>query len=239
MKEVKFRAWDKDKINVRKGSKGMYKQNGYILAKAEYHPHANKKGYVPLHRLLIENELGRYLTPRKELVHHIDGDRSNNDLQNLKLTTPQEHYIEEHFEKRNPNGRFVADEPIFGEIKYRLFDRDKNITQIYTLKELMSKTFRRAKFEFRGRFTGLKDRDGKEIYEGDIVTSGHLVTYSTGRGRWFSDVGVVVHDTRNGCLTIDNDDGRPKRLTVKVIKNNRVQVIGNIHDNPELMEEKK
>ena len=25
-REFKFRVWDKDKINVRKGSKGMYKQ---------------------------------------------------------------------------------------------------------------------------------------------------------------------------------------------------------------------
>ena len=220
MKELKFRAWHKDKINIRKGSKGMYKQNGYILAKAEYHPHANKRGYVPLHRLLIENELGRYLTPRKELVHHIDGNRSNNDLQNLKLTTPEEHYIEEHFEKRNPNGRFVANEPIFEEIKYRLFDRDKNITQVYTLKELMSKTFRRAKFEFRGRFTGLKDKNGKEIYVGDIVE------YNLN-----NEIGLCKFDLYG--VYFEESNGDTFGTTKEMLKD--LRVIGNIHENKELL----
>lgn len=123
--------------------------------------------------------------------------------------------------KRGDNGEWA-----YGDLEYGVFDGNSFIDGI-----INSETV--------GQYTGLKDRDGKEIYEGDIVTSGHLVTYSTGRGRWFSDVGVVRHDTRNGCLIIDNDDGRPKRLTVKVIKNNRVQVIGNIHDNPELIKEKK
>ena len=219
----KFRVWDRDKMNIRKGCKGMYKQNGYILAKTEYHPYANKRGYVPLHRLVMENHLGRYLIPRKELVHHVDGDRSNNEFINLKLTTPQEHYIEEHYEKRNPNGRFVAKDPMFEEIKYRLYDRDKNINQIYTLKELISKTFRRAKFEFRGRFTGLKDINGVEIYEGDIV-------------RYFkNELAVIVY--RNGGVDIRSlswGDCEPLQRRM-----GEIEVIGNVYQNSDLLEEEK
>lgn len=218
-REIKFRAWDKEKINVRKGCKGMYKQNGYILAKAEYHPYANKRGYVPLHRLVMENHLGRYLIPRKELVHHIDGDRSNNEFINLKLTTPQEHYIEEHYEKRNPNGRFVAKDPMFEEIKYKLYDRDKNITQIYTLKELISKTFRRAKFEFRGRFTGSKDINGVEIYEGDILQNEHYFRYQ-----------VVFKGDCWRCEPLKNN-GFKNRFIGRDLK-----VIGNIYQNNDLLE---
>ena len=192
MMEIKFRAWDKEKIEVRKGCKGTYKQNGYILAKAPYHPSANKRGYVYLHRLIMENYLGRYLESN-ELVHHIDGNRENNNVLNLKLTTPSEHHIKEHYERRNPNGQFVANEPIFSEIKYRLYDRDKNLISIYTLQELISKTYRRAKFEFRGRYTGLKDKDGKEIYEGDIAFDSHNETV----GKIIFDEGKFLYEWEN------------------------------------------
>ena len=36
------------------------------------------------HRLVMEDKLGRYLTPEEE-VHHIDGNRANNDPDNLRL----------------------------------------------------------------------------------------------------------------------------------------------------------
>ena len=232
MRDIKFRAWDKEEMKVRKGSKGMYKQNGYVLAKAPYHPHANKRGYVPLHRLLMENQLGRYLMPRRELVHHIDGDRANNDIKNLKLTTPKEHFMEEHYEARNSNGRFVAREPVFEEIKYRLFDRDKNITQIYTLQELIDKTYRRAKFEFRGRYTGLKDKNDTEIYEGDILSTDLSRPY-------------LIVEFRNGAFMYQCHDGGRNYYDFMEPANERLkfntkyhEVIGNIYENPELLERK-
>lgn len=42
------------------------------------------------HRLVIEKHLGRYLSTN-EVVHHIDGNKSNNSLENLQLMTNEEH----------------------------------------------------------------------------------------------------------------------------------------------------
>ena len=59
-------------------------QLGYLLLRVEGHPAATKHGYVRAHRLVVEEALGRYLLP-SERVHHIDGDTSNNALDNLML----------------------------------------------------------------------------------------------------------------------------------------------------------
>ena len=42
------------------------------------------------HRYIMEQHLGRKLT-RYEVVHHKDGDKSNNDIENLELTSLSEH----------------------------------------------------------------------------------------------------------------------------------------------------
>jgi len=54
------------------------------------HPHANSRGYVFVHRLVIEKSVGRYLT-RKEEVHHLNGDKADNRLENLVALTHAEH----------------------------------------------------------------------------------------------------------------------------------------------------
>lgn len=60
------------------------KPNGYIEI-----TRGSDKGR-PLHRVIMERQIGRALT-RDECVHHIDGDRANNDLSNLQLMTRKEH----------------------------------------------------------------------------------------------------------------------------------------------------
>jgi len=45
---------------------------------------ASKDGYVMEHRLVMAKYLNRLLN-ENETVHHIDGDRSNNKIENLQL----------------------------------------------------------------------------------------------------------------------------------------------------------
>ena len=49
---------------------GRFKDaGGYILLKSRNHPFADNQGYVREHRLVVEKQIGRYLTP-EEVSHH-------------------------------------------------------------------------------------------------------------------------------------------------------------------------
>ena len=51
---------------------------------------------VDEHRLVMENRLGRELSS-KEVVHHIDGDKSNNEIDNLMLFPTKKAHTKFHF----------------------------------------------------------------------------------------------------------------------------------------------
>lgn len=68
----------------------IVKKGAYLYAVVKEHPKATKRGYVLHHRIVMENFLGRLLTGN-EVVHHIDENKHNNEITNLKVMSKKEH----------------------------------------------------------------------------------------------------------------------------------------------------
>lgn len=67
----------------------VVRRDGYILVRCPTYPHASN-GYVLKHRLVMAAHLGRPLSA-SEHVHHINGDKTDNRVENLEVLSNSAH----------------------------------------------------------------------------------------------------------------------------------------------------
>lgn len=125
--------------------------------------------------------------------------------------------------KRQDNGEWV--EGCFaksGDKTFILIDNDFAVGYV-KMKEVIPETV--------GEYTGLTDKNGKRIFEGDICK-----TYFESYTHSWEEVGVVTEFC--GAYGIKSADGKHFRAFINESFYTRShEVIGNIHDNPEILEE--
>ena len=81
------------------------------------------------------------------------------------------------------------------------------------------------------QFTGLYDKNGKEIYEGDIVESRYMNPLN---GREVIDRYNVAL-AKSTLYKMVHSTGQQCREGLLFIRHERVKIVGNIHDNPEIL----
>ena len=86
-----------------------------------------------------------------------------------------------------------------------------------------------------GQFTGLTDKNGKKIFEGDIVRGRHWTSYNDKKPEDFH-LWRVDWSEKSGLITFVDSPTTKAIMSIHDFADfGEVEVIGNIHDNPELL----
>lgn len=121
-------------------------------------------------------------------------------------------------------GTWELTENMSREIKFRAWDKKEKVMGLpFDFQKFAYEvaSFFQGDYEFL-QYTGLKDKNGVEIYEGDIVDLGES---------WNPGICEVLFNRGGYCFRFKKDDGHypdGKYLTDGI-------VIGNIYQNPELL----
>ena len=113
------------------------------------------------------------------------------------------------------------------EIKFRAWDKERKEWQHFTLQELITgqATIIWPKLDDWCQYTGLMDRNGKEIYEGDVVRASIYCD---------EDAQVLEVKYRGTGFVIDYRDSEADYFMLSDFPGT-VEVLGNIYENPELL----
>ena len=96
-----------------------------------------------------------------------------------------------------------------------------------------------------GQFTGLRDKNGREIYEGDILTADEYPFMKDGNMNYIAVIEWFDYDVCWYASLQLHRDSKARGISVNTPAwfdketAETYEVIGNIHDNPELIKEEK
>jgi len=133
--------------------------------------------------------------------------------------------------KRKDDGKWIYGNLVILRNKYFICEKDTSIFDTYfehCFKEVIPETV--------GQYTGLKDKNGKEIFEDDIVDDNWYDVYGEKINKYlivkFGEYcGLDYYDYPNYGFYLENENGEQYALPY----HEPIKIIGNIHDNPELL----
>lgn len=133
--------------------------------------------------------------------------------------------------------RFETEDWVYGDLirhyeNQRRFIACDQLAYTYSecgIDRLVTESFYEVSPETVGQYTGLKDKNGREIYEGDIVIDRYANTYTP----IFRNGIYMAYNTEQ----MDSPLAEPS-TQFNVVWRDGCEVIGNIYENPELVEAK-
>lgn len=109
------------------------------------------------------------------------------------------------------------------EIKFRAWDGVDFMTSPFTLQDIQNRIVQFTTDVPIMQYTGLHDKNGKEIYEGDIVKTGT------------DKLMVISWSKKHASFVIDRDGWAFVHYFGEAFDSDDCEVIGNIYQNPELI----
>lgn len=124
------------------------------------------------------------------------------------------------------------------EIKFRAWDKEQKEWVKYSITDNIPifchntsrwRTDKAGERFVLSQYTGLKDKNNREIYEGDVIKA---ISFA----RW---IGVVEYSDENSAFIFDDLDKKYRGDSIVFMSqfDQGFKILGNIYENPELLKE--